>query len=312
MFYKLKNKAKKAWFDICCREIHHSSPITFDSDGVVIVSAVGNLDVTMYLVAIKSFFYNFKKGKVVLLVRNDCPEGNIAKLEYHLRPLRIIRDKDVGLGACRSGGTWERLALIAHEVKDNFVIQLDADTVTFNTIPEIIECVKNNCSFMIGEWPGQELEPMEQTSERVRLVKSNHVQILAERAMCSMPDYKSYSYARGQSSFAGFAKGAFSFEFLEAFSKAMEEAVGLPKWREWGSESVASNFVVANSPSASILPNPKYTSFYPGRHDYDLSSLVHFEGSNRFAGGVYVKKAKEMIRKVRAIPSDGQGAGNSE
>jgi hypothetical protein len=305
MFYRLKNRARKMWFDFRCGGIHQSAPLVFDDDGVVIVSAVGNLDVTMYLVAIKSFLHIFKKGKLVLVVHNDCPKDNLAKLEYHLRPHRIVRHREVQLGACQIGGTWERLATIAHELKDNFVIQLDADTVTFNAIPEVMECVKNNCSFMIGEWPGQSFEPVEETSERVRLVKSHHVQMLAEKSMYSVPELKSCKYARGQSSFAGFAKGAFSFEFLELFSKAMEKAVGIPKWREWGSESVASNFVVANSPSATILPNPKYTTYYPGRHDYDLSSLVHFEGSNRFAGGVYIRKAREMIRRVSAIPSDG-------
>ena len=186
-----------------------------------------------------------------------------------------------------------------HEVKDRYVIQLDSDTVTVDEIREVEEHVRSNTSFMIGTWRNQELEPIQKACERVRNVQGTHVQMMAEKNFDRLPGYETLKYARGQSSFAGFAKGSCSMQTLEQFSEQMETLVGHSKWREWGSESVSSNFLVANSPAGSILPFPKYATYKPPKAGYQQSSLIHFEGTNRFKDGYYIERARFMIDRIR-------------
>ena len=122
---------------------------------------------------------------------------------------------------------------------------------------------------------------------------------MAERGFDRLANRAELRYARGQSSFAGFAAGSISHESLERFSVEMEGIVGHAKWREWGSESVASNFMIANSPKAMMLPYPKFSTYHPGRANYEQSALLHFEGTNRFKNGLYIEKARRMIGILR-------------
>jgi hypothetical protein len=300
MFYRIKNKIKKTWFNSQCQRVLRTPPIRPIDDNVVILSAVGNQDVLMYLIAIKSFYHFFKRGRIVLLVQDSCPSRNLDVLRHHVNPLRVLRDSEVELGNCPGDGAWgwERLITAVNEVKDHYVIQLDSDTVTLGEIPEVEESVTSNGSFMIGTWPNQDLEPLEHASKRVKSAESTHVQMMAEKGFDKLPGHETLRYARGQSSFAGFAKGSCSLQALQQFSEQMDKIVGHSKWGEWGSESVASNFLVANSPAASILPYPKYATYAPPQAKYERSSLIHFEGTNRFRHGFYVSKARQMIDAI--------------
>ena len=100
MLYRVKDKVKKAWFRSRCRDILRTPPISRDgrSDDVIILSGVGNRDVLMYLVAIKSFYHFFNRGRIVLLVQDDCPASNLEVLKHHVNPLRILRDSEVRIG----------------------------------------------------------------------------------------------------------------------------------------------------------------------------------------------------------------------
>jgi hypothetical protein len=76
----------------------------------------------------------------------------------------------------------------------------------------------------------------------------------------------------------------------------MQALLGKEKWAEWGSESFASNFFVANAGGAMVLPWPKYASYNPTRDaDFGESVFLHFEGTNRFKNGEYVKCSRRLI-----------------
>ena len=301
MFYRIRNKIKKGWFDAWCAPVLRAPPIKPVDDHVVILSAVGNQDILMYLVAIKSFYHFFKRGRIVVLIQDSCPRANLEVLSHHVNPTRILRDSDVDLGRCPGSGAWgwERLVAVVSEAERSYVIQLDSDTVTVADVPEVKECVNANRSFTIGTWSNQEIEPMRQSCDRVRNAEGSHVQLVAERNFDKLPGFETYRYARGQSSFTGFARGSCSLRALEQFSEQMEGIIGQPKWSEWGSESVASNFVIANSPDACVLPYPKYATYRPkgdtAATKYAHSSLIHFEGTYRFKHGIYVRSARRTI-----------------
>ena len=188
---------------------------------------------------------------------------------------------------------------IARLVEDDYVMQLDADTVTVDTIPEVVECINSGISFMIGTWRGQDVESAAHAAERVKDNPSQHVQMLGEKVLDKLNGADSLRYARGQSSFTGFARNSFSVSKLEEFSENMQQLLGKEKWEEWGSESFASNFFIANSPKTRVLPWPKYSSFNPTRKDArGESSFVHFEGTNRFKDNAYVDTARHIIREL--------------
>lgn len=299
MFFRLRNSFRKKWFNFHCRQILSTPPLRPESDDVVIVSEVGNRDVIMYLVAIKSFYHFLHRGRIILLLDDDCPKDQIEILRYHLNPLEICYVQNVRSKQCPVGGTWERLLLIAEKVTQSYVIQIDADTVTTDQVPEIFQAIDANRSFMLSEWENQSIRPIDEAVTAARRSNSDHVQMLAEKNFDKLGDFPQLKYARGQSSFAGFAKNSFSVERLEKFSTEMQRLLGESKWREWGSESLASNFMVANSPLATMLPYPKYASYYPSRDvNFDASAFVHFEGTNRLKNGLYVKKSQQMIGRL--------------
>ena len=96
---------------------------------------------------------------------------------------------------------------------------------------------------------------------------------------------------RGCSGFAGFPSGPGKIELMRDLSAQMQQLVG-DKWRDWGSEQVMSNLLVANQPGARVLPHPDYTDcekMQPGR-----TRFVHFIGTCRFRGMQYA----DMINRV--------------
>ena len=306
MLTGLLGRINRAWFDIQCHGIFSTPPLKIIKDNVAIVSMICHKDLTMYLIAVKSLYNYLKQAEIFILNDGTLTKSDINVLGHHLSHPQIIDVKDINVGKCPKGGTWERLLFIADKAKDYYMVQIDADTLTIGGIPEVISCIRDNRSFMIGTWKNQEIEPMESTCEDIKTEtnKSTHVQVIAEKSFYRLKDYKTLKYARGSSAFAGFAKGSFSREAVERFSLEMEELLGASKWSEWGSEQLTSNFIISNSSSSSVLPFPKYAAYSSSSgNSYDNSSFLHFIGTDRigtdrFKNGFYKEKAKGMIGKL--------------
>jgi hypothetical protein len=253
----------------------------------------------MYLVAIKSLYRFFRRGSIVVLDDGSLTSQDRSHLKQHLRSADILHIRDVALADTPKGGTWERLTLISQLVKDSYVVQVDSDSVTINAIPEVLEYVAANSSFTLlgaGSYPG--IEPMPNAAQRAQQngSKSAEPQAISERSLDRFPDSASFKYVRGCSGFAGFARGSFTRDILQQFSRTMQDLCGRPKWNEWGSEQVTSNLLVANSPKAGVLEFPKYTSYYALKDlDYSRSSFVHFMGGFRFANGCYAGCARRVV-----------------
>jgi len=113
----------------------------------------------------------------------------------------------------------------------------------------------------------------------------NHIVNTFEQRAAEYPDAQKRLYVRGSSGFAGFAAGAFDPALLERFHENMQAIHGA-RWKEWGTEQIASNYVVANSPDGLPLPHPKYSTFVGG-HLPDPCSALHFIGTYRFSGRIF-------------------------
>jgi hypothetical protein len=252
----------------------------------------------MYLLAVKSIYMYLKEGSIVVINDGTLSLSDIKLLERHLFGCQIVSTSEINLGRCPGrGGCWERLALIAEYVKKHYVIQLDSDSLTLQTIPEVTDAIKENRSFTLGTAMGRQLSAMKDVCNVMKAYPSDHIQVVAEQNFDRHPSCDQLKYVRGCAGFAGFARGSFSLAKIEEFSQSMERIVGT-MWSNWGSEQVSSNFIIANSPISSVLPYPKYANFTL-EIPHEQSAFLHFFGSYRFEKGVYVRRAKSLVDRLK-------------
>jgi hypothetical protein len=301
MFYKQRDQLYRLMFGLACRGILSTAPVKIDPcSPIALMTQLQHKDVLLALIAFKSFVSRVPVGAFFVLNDGSLTNADLDLLNHHLPGVQYLRMEDSHSGSCPSGGCWERLLSISKLVKDHYVIQLDSDTLTLDDIPEIAVCVKENRSFVIGTMDDSEIEAMSYRQGRAaaRVAKSNqkpHIQLAAESSFNHLPRFHELKYVRGCAGFSGFAKGSFERAFVEEISAQMYRALG-DRWREWGSEQVMSNIVVANTPDSRVLPHPKYcdcTRIMNGE-----TVFIHFIGSCRFKGGIYARLARETFARL--------------
>jgi hypothetical protein len=297
MFYRWKTRRRKDRFYKLTAGIMETPPLAIKDAPWSIISMVSNSDAQMYILAMKSFYARLKRGKVIAIVDRDMPAAIRRTLEHHLPGIRLAILEDIDTGPCQRGGTWERLLYLLDHSRDEYVIQLDADTLTFGDIDEVIHCAENNIAFTLGD-TGEPIEPMLAIVPNARAKQSDYVGIVAERLFDQYPGAENLKYVRASSGFVGLARGGIARKEIETFHREGERLLG-PRWREWGTEQSASNFAVANTPGAIVLPYPKYANFTP-RNKPARGSFLHFIGSHRYADDYYASLANGAIAELNA------------
>ncbi len=295
MFMNLRRTLNTRYFNLRARGILRTPPVCMSANSVFeLVTQLCSRDVVMYLVALKSFC-RFMPPRAVHVVGDRLTPHDTALLRQHVEGIDIRDINNVDTGACPRGGCWERLITIIDLATDAYIIQLDADTITFGVLDEVTACIERNAGFTLGTKMGREVVPVVKAAAAVRhLAKPDaHVQVLAEANFHKLEQAESLRYIRGNAAFAGFPAGRATRAAAESFSSQMEAVLGSTKWREWGSEQVASNFMIANSPGAVALPFERYRYFAPGANLED-AVFLHYVGSYRFAEGAYAKAATQV------------------
>jgi hypothetical protein len=260
-------------------------------------------DVQMYILAVKALYRRLKRGKIIAIIDRDLPEEKRDLIRKHLGPVHFQILEELEVGTCQRGGTWERVLHCVDLTKDDFVIQIDADTLCFGPMEEVLNCVEQNRAFTLGE--GIPIQPLADWVDKGIERKSDHIVTSFEIKAREFPDVEKYLYVRGSSGFAGFSKGGITRQLLETFHAGGEKVHGA-RWKEWGTEQIASNFAVANSPNAIGLPYPKYATFEPEYATFqkngitDAMSLLHFIGIFRFDLGVFPMLANREIDALLA------------
>lgn len=302
MFYGIKDKLKRFRFDIQVRNILNTPPAkTSASSSAVILSQLQHKDLRMFLLASKSFMAQVPVSHVYILNDGTLTQVDKAILAEHIPKITFFTLSEFSSPVCPSGACWERLLSIAELVKSHYVIQLDSDTLTVGDISEIRNNVENDLAFTLGTWDNQVIQSMRECREATRSKSTGpnpHVQYVAEANFDKLRQFDSLRYVKGCAGFTGFPKGSFSRELVETISSEMEAAIG-GKWREWGSEQVMSNIVVANIDSAVVLPHPKYSSCENLK--VDSPSFIHFIGYCRFNQGEYAKRSQLVISELQKI-----------
>ena len=303
---RVKRSLDKRAFDRIARRVLYTSPLRPRGDSPLFLSMLPRRDLIPYLLAIKSLYLRIGCGRVVVINEvsehgdNTLVANDIAILSHHIPGIEIVDIAAIPTGSCPRGGTWERLVKAVELSGENYVIQVDADTLVFADIPEVVECWKANRSFLLGTGSGRTISPAPGIARMVRgWIEENGwtrpvIGVSAEALLDKLPRAAQKFYVHASSGFAGFARGAFQMVDLECFSNHMSELLGARWSGEWGSEQVGSNYILANAPGASVLPFPRYACFEPHLQLGD-HAFLHFLGIYRYDGGVYRRRAHDFM-----------------
>ena len=256
---------------------------------------VSHRDLVMYLVAVKSFYHRVGEGEIVIMDDGTLTDSDRELLSGHLGQPHFLHVNQADTGSFPRGGCWERLVSIVAMLEDYYVVQLDSDTLTRSALPEVLDCIQTNKSFTLGTQNGRQFVTLDQASNVARNFQGEHVQTAAEKNLFWLPNAARRKYVRGSAGFAGFARGSDIRTMARDFSQSMSQLLG-KKWMEWGSEQVTSNYLVANSPAAIVLPYPKYSCFDLNL-TWQAASFLHFIGTHRFARGVYARASRAAIER---------------
>lgn len=300
MLFSLRRRFSLWNFNRAVRPVLDTRPVICSPDATVtVVSQLHPPDVMMYLVAIKTFA-RFVPVRTVVVVGDGLSHNDKSLIRRHVEPVEFLDTRTIDTHGMPRGGTWERLITIVDRSALSYTIQLDADTITQAEPREVIECVASNRSFTLGTGMGRAIVPVDEASAVVQHLASPqaHIQIAAEIAMRQLSHRPAF-YVRGNSAFTGFARGAHNMQTLRGFSAEMSALLGERRWREWGSEQVASNYMIANSADPYVLPFERYGYYRPGGK-FDVCPFVHFMGTYRFAHGAYRRAARAMIESQLA------------
>ena len=293
MFGGWRRKLENARFCAFTQAILDTPPMPVKDAPWSIISMVSNHDIQMYLLAMKSFYARIGRGKITAIIDREMPMQSRMALSSHFPGIAFIILEDIDVAPCQRGGTWERLLFLLDRAEEEYAIQIDSDTLTFGAdIDEVVHCVKNNLSFTLSS-RGMPMMSMATIAENARRVNTDYIGIVAERLFDRYPDAARTKYVRASSGFAGFAKGAFPRRRIEEFHRLFEEMLG-KRWREWGTEQCGSNFAVANSPGAIVLPYPKYAHFF-GAGTPLSGAFLHFIGSYRHIDDYFARRGQEVI-----------------
>jgi len=296
MLYRIR-KFQRSLHNLVCGGIVNTPPAAVKPAPLTFCSMVSTKDFVMYMAAMKSMYKQMGEGRVVTINDGSLTQKQQDLLRKHLGA-EVRHIKDSPKLRVPSGGTWERLTTIVELCRDSYVIQVDSDTLTRGALPEILAFYREGRPFILaGDRNGGEITSVHAASETARADGSRHIQTAAEGKLDTIAGIKP-SYVRGCSGFFGVPKGALTFDDVETFSQSMTVALG-DRWKEWGTEQMTVNYLVANLPGVHVLQPPKYTQHF-GTPLKSENSFVHFIGSYRFDGMAYTRETRKLISKLRA------------
>lgn len=293
---KISERFYKAHFKWAVKSILSTAPMQPGKDNFVVLSMVQHVDVLPYLLSLKSFGRYLRPKRVVLVADPTISQSDRALLKTHVPHIEIRDASDFQRDGIPKGGCWERLSAISEYARDEYVVQLDADTVALTDLVAVRQAINDKVSFTLGT---EDIQPIITCAEAAGWAKSrldgkDHPQLVAEASLDRFDPTGKFRYARGCAGFAGFAPGTISPAQVQEISSRMSELVG-PLWSAWGTEQFASNLIVCSSKMARVLPHPAYCS--PGLRT-TATVFLHFIGFARYRSTLYAKLAYKVSEEL--------------
>ena len=303
--FRYRVRAQNSLHQRVCRPILNTPPIRAQQDGLVIFSMIGTKVLLPYLVALKSLWVELQRGRVIILDDGTLTDDDKAILSHHCDNPNIISIHDVNIDGFVKGGAWERFLSILDLRHNDYVIQLDSDTVTIGPVPELIEAIHHNQSYTLSGDADSATRGVETVSHYTahffadRPASMNeHIQLVMERNMVKLKDSENLNYIRGCAGFVGFAKEPGGRSMARTFIDQYCALISPEKLSSWGSEQFMSNLVIANEPTGPlVLPGERYVNFWGEQWSAD-ASFIHFLGTNRYTGTAYADATRQALRNI--------------
>jgi hypothetical protein len=294
---RLRREWHKYAFGRAVRDIAQLRPLQRGKLPLIVLSMVQSRDTLPYLLALFSFTSHVNPERVVVVCDPSMTARDLETLKIAVPHIELRRAEEFRHPELPVGGCWERLQAITEYAASAYVIQLDADTVTLDAIAEVHDAVRAGHSFVLGERPKQNITSLDEAKLFATPWQRPGLQIQGV-AEYLMPDAKlaGRRYVRGCAGFTGFQRTSGLMAPLIEFSNEMRRLTGT-RWTEWGTEQVASNYLVANLDGASVLPFPDYAT---PDHLPAKPRFLHFIGSMRFESSAYAESAIRVIADLRA------------
>lgn len=303
MFFRLQNRLHRWQLDRVLRKVVDTPPVRLDPHAsFVVVSLTREIDIFMYLLALKSFCQWLRPRGVHLLTDGEFTSAAIALLNAQVPGIVLTPHIEFRDPRCPRGGCWERILALSRQADESYVMQLDADTVTLGMPETIRDCIEASRPFTLGSGQGQALEPAGTAAIRAREWLSGgdvHVQTLAESVLDRLAEPDSVHYVRGCAALVGIPHGTVSTDRVAERAAEFSRLVG-PRWTEWGTEQFMSNFVLANLADCAVLPHPQYATC--GGIDERHTLIAHMAGFCRFADGRYARLAERALAAADGVP----------
>lgn len=266
----------------------------------ILLSMVHTRDVSVYLVAVKSFIHFINPERIVVVCDPSITDADRAVFRQHVPHIELRHADEFTHPDMPRGGTWERLFAIAGLAREHYVVQLDADTVTVQPMPEVLAAIRAGVGFVIGEAPETPIRLLPAVRENALpwMWEGAHIQGIAETEMVNVGLPQNARYIRGCSGFTGFPRSDDMQDTMADFSRRMMAKLG-EGWQRWGTEQVTSNYLVSNANGTQPLPFPKYAT--PDMATPD-TVFFHFIGSMRFVNGKYETTTRQALRLINGAP----------
>lgn len=279
--------------------IEATAPLTAGELKVIVLSMVQHRDVLPYLVALKSFHRFVPAQRVVVVCDPSITTEDRDQFRKHVPFIELLDATSERHPDVPTGGTWERLLAITRLSPESYVIQLDADTLTLCEPRQVLACIQSNAAFVLaGEASARVVTAAEAHDAAARHMHHErpHIQTLSEFSLTEAAGIGE-RYVRGCSGFCGFPSSDRLRADLLHFSQEMQRLTGT-RWREWGTEQVTSNYLVANSPGVQLL---EYPAFATPDESEDGAIFRHYIGWLRFINAKYCAASKMVIA---ALPTN--------
>lgn len=276
-----------------------TAPLQRGAVPFTLLSMVQQRDVLSYLVAVKSFSMFLAPARIIVVCDPTMTPADRNLIHQHVPHVEFHDAQDFVDPRIPRGGCWERLYAISDIVRDSYVVQLDADTVTVGRIDEVAAAVRTGCGFVLGELPETPARSLADARDYARQWEGPdaHIQAIAEMEMVNVGLPGDARYIRGCAGFTGFPRTEGMRDNLLDYAVRMEDRIGAD-WKRWGSEQVSSNYLVSNANATAALPFPKYGT--PDCATAD-TAFYHFIGSMRFIDGQYSRITRQAIGLINQL-----------
>lgn len=293
----LKRRFDYRYFNFSTRKASELPPIQLDQNSdFIVLTMLCKRDVSQYLIAASSFCDYLRPSRFVVVSDGSLSKDDIHLITSKLKPCEVFLGSNYLDKRLPTYSSWQRILVLSELVQRYYVVQMDADIMTFRKIEEVQEAVTRNKPFMLGTDEGESITSAEAAQSFARSCYEEgerHLQCLCESNLDVLPDFQNLRYVRACAGFSGFPKHSFSKEKLLEISSAFESRLG-HDWPVWGSEQVTSNLLLANMNGVEVLP----LRYYDSVERYSVAlKMVHFIGSVRFQHGIYRKLARAFIQR---------------